>query len=70
MRAFCGILFSAEIFASENWIGNYNLGFGIPLFGLESLKATIGNVSSSQSYDIKAGGYFIQPAFGLSITID
>lgn len=44
--------------------------FGVPVAGLETMKASYNSVSKSQSYDVNAGGYFIQPSFGISITVD
>lgn len=44
--------------------------FAIPFAGWEGVKVSYNGISSSASYDLNSGGYFIQPAFGLSITVD
>ena len=47
-----------------------NCLFAVPFAGWEVLKVSYSGFSSSSSYDLNSGGYFIQPSFGLSITVD
>ena len=44
--------------------------FAVPVLGWDTIKATYRGLSYSESYDLKSGGYYIRPSFGLSITID
>lgn len=43
---------------------------GLPVAGVEAMKVSYQSISKSETYDLHAGGYFVRPAFGLSITID
>ena len=44
--------------------------FAVPVAGRETMKGSYRGISYSESYDLEAGGYYIRPSFGLSITID
>lgn len=44
--------------------------FAIPVDGWVTMKATYRGLSYSETYDLKVGGYYVRPSFGLSITVD